>query len=303
MNKSSGIAAVALAHIIWGFSTPALKIALDEIPPFSAIFIRFTIASLLILPIYFVREKKRLSKDDLLILFLLAFFGVTLHISFFVLGLNMTSVVAASLIIASSPIIDSVMAAAFLKEKISNLHKLGIFLGFVGALLLIFRPVPAESTPNSLVGNIFILLAILLGGVFMVGTKKIDSRFNALTITTSAFVACALCFLPFSIVETFINPSWVFTLSWKAISAIVFSGIFASFTAYLLFDWGLVRTQVQIVSALTYLTPIVSIAIGVLVLNETLDTSFLIAGAIIVIAVYLSTLRKPHHHIRHHHRV
>ncbi len=146
MNRiTAGIVAVGFANIIWGFTTPALKIALNEIPTFSAIFIRFAIASFLITPFFLSRPYSRLEKKDFVPLLFIVGLGITAHMAFFALGLDHSSVVSTSLILATVPIVDTIAAALFLSEKISLVHKFGIVLGLLGSFVLVTVPVFFET--------------------------------------------------------------------------------------------------------------------------------------------------------------
>ncbi|MDP2671227.1 MAG: DMT family transporter [bacterium] len=303
-KETAGFLAVLLASTIWGLTTPALKIALSEIPPFSAVFIRFAIAALLITPILLLHPPQKVSRQDSVSLIFVSLFGLAFHIGFLVLGLNLTTVVTAALLISTEPIIDLVAASWFLKEKISLLNKAGIVFGFLGTALLVIRPILTNGGDFEfpLLGNFLLVLSVIFGSVYIIGSKRLYASYSSLTVTCFAFFVSSLAFLPFSLVETATHPFWIREVTLVGILAILFSALFASFFAYLLFDWGLARIKVHLVSSLSYITPIVSIALGAIFLHEKLDPFFLLAGVIILLGVYFSTLNKPHHHLRKHQR-
>ncbi|OGY29731.1 MAG: hypothetical protein A3F35_00185 [Candidatus Woykebacteria bacterium RIFCSPHIGHO2_12_FULL_45_10] len=303
-RTSAGILAVAAAQIIWGFTTPALKIALGEIPPFSALFIRFGIASLIALPLFFSRPYQRLSRKDLWQLAIITTFGLSLHMAFFAFGLSLSKVVVAALIIAIAPAVDSVAATVFLKEKSDFIHRLGMLVGFFGSLLLILHPIliGKDSLSMDILGTTFLLIAVVLNTVFVVGSKELFAKYTPLTVSSFSFLLATATFLPFALFETLIQPTWLTLVSSNALLAIVFCGVFASFAGYLLFEWGLSRSKVEIIAPLNYLTPIIAFLVGIFLLEEKVDPLILISGLVIILGVWLATFQKPHHHLSKRHR-
>src|SRR3989337_3866488 len=90
------ILALIGANIIWGAAPPIFKWALEDIGPFTLAFLRFFIAAIIILP--FAYKSLFVERQDYLKLFLIGFFGVTLNISFFFLGLKFAPSINASVI-------------------------------------------------------------------------------------------------------------------------------------------------------------------------------------------------------------
>ncbi|MCL5428724.1 MAG: DMT family transporter, partial [Chloroflexi bacterium] len=69
-------------------------------------------------------------------------------------------------------------------------------------------------------------------------------------------------------------------------------GLIGSCIAYLLYYYLLHSVGPTRISMVTYMFPVVGVALGVLLLNERLDFS-LIAGAVLVLASLLIVNRKP----------
>ena len=76
--------AIILAHFIWGANFVVAKLTLQEIPPMSLSFLRFVLAILLLTPFLLTaKEKIKIHKKDLPILFTIGLLMVTFNIAFF----------------------------------------------------------------------------------------------------------------------------------------------------------------------------------------------------------------------------
>ena len=82
------ILCLVAANIIWGASYPIYKWSLSNVPPFTFAFLRFFLASFILLP--FVKNSLYVKQQDLKSLFTLSFFGITFGISMMFLGLEFT---------------------------------------------------------------------------------------------------------------------------------------------------------------------------------------------------------------------
>src|SRR3990167_7192830 len=132
------------ANLIWGAASPIFKFALQNISPFTLAFIRFYGASLILLIISYPRLK--IAKKDTLKLILLSIFGVSIHISFYFLGLRLSPSINAPIRSASGPVLGNMfifiaMLAAIAhaiisKEIIADYSPaaLTFWMSFIGAL-------------------------------------------------------------------------------------------------------------------------------------------------------------------------
>src|SRR3989344_377117 len=102
MKFNSAILYLVLAAVIWGATVPIMKITLREIPLFSLIVLRMTVASCLIFPFAY-KHLKAVKKEDLKLLFLAAFFGTNLNLAFFFYGLEFSKAINGSVILATTP--------------------------------------------------------------------------------------------------------------------------------------------------------------------------------------------------------
>ena len=111
-----GVFALIIANIIWGMASPIFKFALTNIPPFTLAFIRFFFAGLIFLPIA-IKNWQRLSLKQFFKILLVGFFGITMNITFFFLGIVRTESINAPIIASSGPVFIYLLSIIFLREK------------------------------------------------------------------------------------------------------------------------------------------------------------------------------------------
>lgn len=301
-SSNTGIIALTTTALIWGATLPLMKANLDTIPPFSLAFGRFFIAA--ILAVLFLNFKS-LKLKDFFHIAVFSFFGITLHIGLFLNGLANSTSIDATFILALSPIITSLTAVIAIKENITFWHKIGILLAFLGTFVYIIYPhiFSGQSFGVNFVGDLLVLLSVLSGAVYVVGSKKLFELYPPASVSTVSFITGAVSFLPFAFLEFFNKPEWVDEISTFNIVSVLFLGIFSSFAAYSLLEWGLSRVDVHINEVISYLTAIISIYLSKVFLNENLNPAFLLSIVLIALGIYLVTRFKPKNHPHFHHRV
>ena len=140
MNKKTYKAHLALfgANIIYGINYIVAKgIMPHKIGPTAFIFLRIFGASLLFWLIKsFVKEK--IERKDYFRIVVCGILGIAINQLLYFHGLNLTSPIDASIIMTAVPVMVLIFSYFMLKEKITLNKLIGIFIGGVGAILLIW---------------------------------------------------------------------------------------------------------------------------------------------------------------------
>lgn len=281
------------------------KIALQEFPPMSLIFLRFAVASLFLAPFLISTSKKvKISKPDLPKLIAVGVFAITLNISLFFEGLKRTTAIDASVLTLTLPMFSVLFSWWFLKEKVYFINLAGIFLGFLGALVIVGVPQIFTGTipPQAFLGNILIILASICWVVGAIIAKPLLGKYSSLVVTGVAFlVGTATMILP-SAFEYFKNPSWGSQVTILGFLGLGYMILLSSISAYFLFEWGLSKTSVIVADLFQYIEPLVATVLAVLILDERISHSFLFGAVLIAIGVFMGTLAKKelHHRFRLH---
>lgn len=304
--------ALLLAHLIWGVNFVVAKITLQEFPPMSLIFLRFSFALLFLIPFLVSSQKKnqpanklsKIEKKDLPKLIAIGVFAITLNISFFFEGLKRTTAIDASVLTLTLPMVSILFGWWFLKEKVYLINLIGIFIGFLGALIIVGVPQIFTGTipPQAFLGNIFIVLASICWVSGAIISKPLLNKYSSLVITTLAFLVGTITMILPLLFEYLRNPGWTSQVTILGLFGLIYMILLSSVSAYFLFEWGLSKTSVIAADLFQYIEPFIATSLAVLILGEQISRSFLAGAIFIGFGVFLGTLAKTelHHRLKFH---
>lgn len=296
--------AIIAAHLIWGGNYVFAKITLQEIPIMSLGFLRYGLASLLIIPFLLSLEpkEKKIKFEHLPKLVLGGLLIAAINIAFFYMGLKRTTAINASVLELSIPVISVIGGWWFLREKIFAANLVGIVVSLFGALSIIGIPLLffGNFDTKQLTGN---LLMIGSAVTFVAGTmilKKMLKIYKPVVITAVTFLIATVAFALPAFMEYLEHPDWVLNVSILGIFGLVYITVLSSICAYFLLLWGLTKIPVSHANLIQYIEPAVVATLAVPFLNERISFSFIIGTCLIVLGVYWGTLGKEDHHQIHH---
>lgn len=242
-----------------------------------------------IIHILFVKEK--VAQKDWKIFLICALSGVILNQSLFLLGLNYTKPINASLIVAMTPIIVIIMAYLLIKETITPKKILGIVIGFTGTAILILRGKDIQLLGSQSLGDFLILCNSVSFGLFLVLSRTLMQKYNAITVIRWIFTIGFFCFIPFSY-------SHIGNIEWSGFElftwfSIVYAVVGATFGTYLLNMYGVKRLGPTMVSVYIYVQPFAATLIAVGLDKDELTILKVACGLLIFMGVYFVTFSSP----------
>lgn len=275
--------------IFWGLSFVATKIALETVPVFTLVFFRFGIAAVFFLGIALWKGFPRFSKKDHLFIFLMALFEPGLYFIFETIGLQYTSAPKAALIIATVPIAVSIFAAIILKERTGIVGFLGICFSFTGIYILITGdPGFSWSLDGSFFGDVLILGAVITASLYTVFARKLGQRNSALAITSIQIFYGVLFYLPAFIWE-FPGIEWGM-FSGRSVAAFIYLAVFATFAAFLCYNYSLTRLPASSAAIFVNFIPVVTALGAWFLLGEFLSNLQIFGGAIVLLSIFVTNI-------------
>lgn len=273
-------ACIALTVLCWGYSPIGVHSALMAYRPEQIALLRFILASLFLLVLVAKKGIQPLKIKDLPALSILGIFSVTLHHLLINAGQQYVSAVASSILSQSIPLFTLLISAFVLKQRIQLKQWGCILLGLVGAVLVITADRGVE--PPSLY-SLFIVLAAVAWAIYFNLYKKFALNYDVLSMMCYVIWLGTLPLLLFSPHL----PQAVMVASWQANLSIVLLGIFPSALAHVL--WGSVLKTLPLTQASSFLycTPLVAIALGLIMTGERPSLGVLIGGAIIIMSLII----------------
>ena len=280
-----GILSLIFAMFIWASSFIALKAAMEDLGPFTVIFLRMLIASLCF--VYFIKSflKYDFSKKDVKFILLLALFEPCLYFIFESKALQLTSASQAGMITSLMPIITAMAAGYFLKEIITKQLIFGSLIAMSGAIWLSLQGTTSISSPNPLLGNFLEFLAMVCGAGYTITARYLSDKYSALFITAIQAFIGAIFFAPLFLYEYFTIP---LNITMNSFLWVLYLGVVVTLAGYGLYNYALTKIQASKAAVFVYLIPVFTLILAYFVLNEKLSIIEFIACLVILVGVFIS---------------
>jgi drug/metabolite transporter (DMT)-like permease len=192
----------------------------------------------------------------------------------------------ASIINAVTPMATVVvMLIAFRSEKLLPHVVVGLVVGLVGVLIVL--GVWQGFGDNEPLAILALIVAVTCYGI---GTPYIRKYIAPLKLSTEVSVFGQIGTAALSLLPIYLLSGQYFTAapSLQAIGSVIAIGALGSGVAYLLYYKVLDVVGSAIASSVTYITPIIAVILGVLLLNEELHWYEPVGGAIIILGAAIS---------------
>ncbi len=288
-NKSLALLAALTATLIYGINhTIAKEVMPYYVGGFGFIFLRIAGTSLLFwLASLFIKAPK-IRLKDFPILLLGSIFGMGVNMLSFFKGLEFSTPINSGIIVTTTPIIVMILSAFYLKERLKAFKLIGLGLGLLGALLLIFTTKEASliyNAPNIPLGNILLICNALTFGTYLVIITPLTRQYHTITLMKWMFLFGFFFTLPVTFGE-FLKIQWA-ALPFDAYWRIGFVVLGTTFLVYLLNVYALKIISPTVVSSLVYVQPVIAISFAVFTRNDSLDLNKIISFTLVMIGVYL----------------
>lgn len=260
-SRLKGHGAMIGAEFLWGISAPLGKVILaGGMTPLLLTDCRMIGAAILFWIISLFTPNEKVSPGDLLNMFFASLFGIVVNQCCFIWGLSLTSPVNASIITTSLPILTMVLAAVVLHEPVTKLKVGGVFLGAIGALILIVGSSTGDAVGAS-GGDLLVIGAQLSFACYLVFFKKLIGRYSPVTLMKWMFTYASICVIPFTYGE------WI-RMDWAGAAPVVVWGAVAfvvgpTFLSYLLLPLGQKNLRPTVTAMYNYVQPIVASFVAV----------------------------------------
>ncbi|MBE0583446.1 MAG: DMT family transporter [Desulfofustis sp.] len=274
---------------LWGGTFIAGRLIAGDIPPFSASFLRFAIATLAMVPILAVTEgiPNLPNRRQIGPIILLGLTGIFSYNAFFFTGLSRISASRAALIIATTPLCIMLVSTLLYHEPLSRLRAIGILLSLTGALLVISNGHPALLISGGFgVGELALLGCVVSWTAYTFIGKRVLTTMQPLPCVFYAILAGTLLLAIPALAEGLpaLLPA-IDTLGWASLAYLGIGGTSLGFSWYYL---GIKRIGPSRAGVFINLVPVFALLQSWLLLSETLKPIVLAGGILVCLGVYLA---------------
>jgi drug/metabolite transporter (DMT)-like permease len=304
MQSQSKIWIVLLTlWLINGSSFLAIKISIDTIPPLLSAGIRFLIAGSALYSIYLVKPllnrhkapnhnvREHIGKQqwrDAIILGALLMVGgqgiLTWGAQYLPSGIT-------GLLNSTVPLWVAILALVIFKRHLSKLPILGLCAGFGGLMLLV---APSLSTGElSPVGTTALILSSVLWALGSLYSTKSKLPVSILASSGMIMITGGLMLITISVSLGEYRGLELSDISWQSSIALVYLILIVTVVGFTDFYWLLRVTSPSLANTFAYVSPVIAVILGWLLLHETITGTTVVAMIIILMGVALM-VTKPH---------
>lgn len=277
--SSLDIAQILAVPVIWGVNNVAAMLAVRELPPLFSVGLRFAIVLLCLFWALKPPPRGRLAAFFVM----LACLG-PIHFGVLFIGLGHAHDLAPMVVALQLWAPASVVFAALLfGERVGALRWLGVALAFVGAASLGFDPaVFAQWGALALVAS-----ASTLYGLGSALVRQLAGTMDAWSLQAWTALASAPILLGASLAFEHGHGEKIAQASWAAWASIAFGAIASSLVANVLLFRLLQKYEVSRTTPYMLATPVISLALGAIVLGDTITPRILVGALLTMIGVVL----------------
>ena len=207
-----------------------------------------------------------------------------LSIYFYYRALETTTITNTTLLVYTAPVFSVILAAIFLKEKVERRTILGIFVSFLG-VLIVGGPTRFSVNPVHMWGSIYALLGGFFYSAMAISSKSITEKTTPLYAAFWQYLVIvglsAWFALPMSTNQFSTNVTPLLYLGWAA------GGL-----AFLLYMKGISLVKGQIIQVITMLEIVVASLSGIFLLGEQINLQTLIGGVCILAGIFIVSSKK-----------
>lgn len=201
------------------------------------------------------------------------------------IALNWVSASEAAIVVQTSVPMTTLLSIAMLGERIRWRRTLGIALAFFGVLIVMYQPGFRISAGMGL-----LLASALCGSLGAIMMKQMGEiaplQFQAWVAAMAvAFIApLSLAFEPHAIAATA-------AVGWPVLAAVLYSALVTSIFAHTAYYFLIAKYEANLVSALTLMTPLMTIGLGSALIADPIDAKMIVGTAIALTGVLIIALR------------
>ncbi|TIX73262.1 MAG: DMT family transporter [Mesorhizobium sp.] len=274
--------------VLWATGFIGARYAMPWAEPFTFLAARFVLAAILLAVLTTVLGSRKASRAEACHAAVagLLMHGVYLGAVFWAIHRGMPAGFSA-LIVGLQPLITAVLAGKFLGEAILPRHWIGLAVGLVGVVIVLWPKLGAVGggvTAATLTASLVSVLAMSAGTVWQ---KRFASGGDLVTATMWQYVGGAalmvLASLAFETRTATINGELIFALAWL----VLVLSIGAIFLLMVMIRDG----EMSKVASLFYLVPAVTAVIAWALFGEHLNLLQIVGMAIATLGVGLATAR------------
>jgi drug/metabolite transporter (DMT)-like permease len=292
-RKILALGAATLATTIYGINhTVAKSVMPIYIGSLGFVLLRVLGATILFWVIGIFFKSQQIEKKDRLTILKCGLFGMGINIAAFISGLDYSTPINSSILIIITPIFVVILSYLIFKNKINSSKIIGIFLGFIGAMILIINADMTSSIGRNIpLGNFLFIINSISYAYYLIIVKPMAEKYDLITLFKWLFLIGLIFNFPLGI-KQFMLVEWTNLPLHDAILPMLYVVICTTFMTYFLNGYALTRLKSSEVAVFVYLQPVIGVTYAIYSKSDVLSATVIVASTLIFAGLYLTTKRR-----------
>jgi drug/metabolite transporter (DMT)-like permease len=282
--------AFAIIYFVWGSTYLAIRVGVQEVPPFLLAAMRFLVAGLVLYGWMIAKGERQPSGRQWRSVSLLAIliFGIDYGLVFWSEQRVPSGVTA--VMMATIPAFMAVSEIIFLRtQRLTARLALALLIGIGGVAVLVSRSLNLGGAPIDRVGAVALIIASMSWSVGSILTRKLPLPPSKVMSSGAQMLAGGVFLaLTAAALGEFRNfhPSTVSRGAWLALLYLIVAGSIIGFTAYI---WLIHHESPTKVGTYAYVNPVVAVLVGYFLGGEALGPRTILGTLLVLISVLVIT--------------
>ena len=283
--STRAVLVLAALGCIWGASFLFIKVIVEETSPFTLVAGRLTLGALPLLVIIALHRPAIVERRSIIPKTLFtAIFATALPFLMISWGEQHIDSGIAAVLNSTVPLWTALLTAALLShERLAGRELAGVALGFAGVLVVTGSDI-THIGDSSVLGQLAVVGAALSYAVALVFARAKLAEEDPVMVATLQVSMGALIMWPVAFAAARGTPD--IDVSAKAWLSWVTLGMLGTGLAYIAYYWLIANVGV-LASTVTYIPPVIGLALGAVVLDEAIGLNVVVGAAIIIVGVML----------------
>ncbi|KHK04120.1 DMT family transporter [Desulfovibrio sp. TomC] len=268
-SRLKAVSALLAAMVLVGSSIAVGRTMITTLPLYFASLARFTLASLVLVPLVIRLEGRFpwVTWPTAVALFAQAVCGSFLFTACLLSGLALTGAASAGVVAAATPAAVALLGWLVFRERLGKAAVVGIACTTCGIAILGAEAKVAPIGPSPLLGNLLVLCAVGFEAVFLLLRRTVREPLSPLA--AAMWVSVFGCLL-------FLGPGlWqgqaldLHAVSLKSLGEVVYYALGVTAAAYMLWFYGVVRVDAATAGVTTGMMPVAALCFAAIWCGET----------------------------------
>ena len=280
------IGGFALLILIWGTTWAAIRIGLQGVPPFTGVAVRFAIAGVVLLALALAAgvrlgrapHEKALWLANGVLSFCLSYSIVYWSEQYIPSGL-------AAVLFATNPLFVAALAHFLLAdERLAPGAVAGLLLGFAGVAVIFSDDLALLGGEQVRHAALVMLVSPLVSAIATVAVKRWGTGVHPLSVSAVPMLFTGVVIGGVALLFERGRPV---VFDGRSVGAILYLAVLGSAVTFTVYYWLLARVTATRLALISYVIPVVALAVGAVLFAEPLRARILAGSALILVGVVL----------------